>query len=417
MYAFGVRVGLQLGPTVTAVCFLAAGVALGAASGLTPGLHVNTLAALVAAAAPVLPGPARGVGVALLAAGVVHSTLDVVPALALGVPDAAMAPSTLPGHRLVLAGRGREALRLSALGSGTAAVLAALLGWPVTRLLRPVTPVLRAHLTVVLAAVVVFLILAEPSRRRRIGAACAFAASGAFGLLALGLPTHPLVGQGDLLMPAFAGLFGVPVLIRGARGHGPPPQDDAAVTARPRAVAFAALAGTAAGAAVSYVSGVSSAVAATIALAALPSRVTAADGDRAFLVATSGVNTANTVFALFAFVAFGGTHTGVVVALDRSQAPLDLPLYVCCVLLAAAIAAVGVVVVGERYLDAVRRLPYAWVCAVALCLVGVLALVLAGPIGLAVLGGAALVGFVPVHFGARRVHLIGVLVVPLMLGP
>ncbi|QLC34377.1 tripartite tricarboxylate transporter permease [Halarchaeum sp. CBA1220] len=412
MYAFGVRVGFETGSALVVLGFVALGVALGTVSGLTPGLHVNTLAVLLAAAAPALPGPARGVAVAILAAGVVHSILDVVPALALGVPDTAMAPSTLPGHRLVLAGRGREALRLSALGSGAAALLACLLGWPITRAIRPLAPLLREHLTVVLAAVVVFLVLTEASRRQRIGACAAFACSGVFGVLALDQPTDALLGSGDLLMPAFAGLFGLPVLVAAARGGGPPAQADAAITTSPRRTLLAGLAGAAAGAAVSYVAGVSSAVAAVVALAALPAR---SDGDRAFLVATSGVNTSNTIFALFAFVALDEAHTGVVVALDRSAVPLDLPLYVVSLLLAAALGVVLVLVVGDRYLDAVRVLPHRGVCLVAFGVVCALALVLAGPIGLAVLAAGTLVGFVPVHFGARRVHLMGVLIVPIVL--
>ncbi|WP_435096338.1 tripartite tricarboxylate transporter permease [Halarchaeum sp. P4] len=413
MYAFGVRVGFETGSALVLLGFVALGVALGTVSGLTPGLHVNTLAALLAAAVPVLPGPARGVAVAILVAGVVHSILDVVPALALGVPDSAMAPSTLPGHRLVLAGRGREALRLSALGSGAAALLACLLGWPITQVVRPFAPLLHEHLPVVLAAVVVFLVLTERTRRQRLGGLVAFLLSGAFGVLALDLPTAPLLGNGDLLMPAFAGLFGLPILLEATRGGGPPKQGDTAITASPRRTLLAALAGAAAGAAVSYVAGVSSAVAAVIALAALPPH--AGDGDRSFLVATSGVNTSNTIFALFAFVTLDEAHTGVVVALDRSAVPLDLPLYVVCLLLAAALGVVLVLVVGDRYLDAVRFLPYRAVCTAAFAVVCVLAFVLAGPVGLAVLAGGTLVGFVPVRFGARRVHLMGVLIVPLVL--
>ncbi|WP_044958054.1 tripartite tricarboxylate transporter permease, partial [Halarchaeum acidiphilum] len=131
--------------------------------------------------------------------------------------------------------------------------------------------------------------------------------------------------------------------------------------------------------------------------------------------ATSGVNTSNTMLALFAFVALGDAHTGVVVALDRSAAPLDLPLYVVCCLLAAAVAVLLVVPVGERYLAAAAALPTPWVCAGACALVCCLAIALAGPVGLVVLLGATVLGFVPPYFGARRVHLMGVLVVPLLL--
>lgn len=41
---------------------------------------------------------------------------------------------------------------------------------------------------------------------------------------------------------------------------------------------------------------------------------------------TNGVNTANTVFALFALVVLGTPRAGVMVALQETDAPLDLPI-------------------------------------------------------------------------------------------
>ena len=94
--------------TLLAFAFVAGGIALGTASGLLPGLHANNMAFLLAGVAPSVPGPPLYVAMAMLSAGVVHTFLDVVPSLALGVPDASMAAVALPGHRLVLEGRGRE---------------------------------------------------------------------------------------------------------------------------------------------------------------------------------------------------------------------------------------------------------------------------------------------------------------------
>jgi putative membrane protein len=95
-----------LAPRATAMAlgFVAAGVALGAISGLVPGLHANNMALLLAGVAPSIPGPPLYVGMAMLAAGVVHTFLEIVPTLALGVPDPAMAVAALPGHRLVIGG-------------------------------------------------------------------------------------------------------------------------------------------------------------------------------------------------------------------------------------------------------------------------------------------------------------------------
>ena len=130
----GLGVGIDPGLTGGVVAFALGGVALGTCSGLVPGLHANNFAVLLAAAAPSIPADPLLLGVAMLAAGVVHTFLDIVPALTLGVPDASMAIAALPGHRLVLAGRGREALRLSALGSLLAICFAVPLAVPLTEL-------------------------------------------------------------------------------------------------------------------------------------------------------------------------------------------------------------------------------------------------------------------------------------------
>lgn len=121
---FGTR--LVVAPTTTAVtlAFVFGGVALGTVSGLTPGIHVNNLELLLASMAPAVSGPPKLVGAAMLTAGVVHSFLDVIPTLVLGVPDPAMAATALPGYRLVIEGQGREAIRLSALGSSLAVAFA-----------------------------------------------------------------------------------------------------------------------------------------------------------------------------------------------------------------------------------------------------------------------------------------------------
>ncbi|MUV61144.1 tripartite tricarboxylate transporter permease [Halobacterium sp. CBA1126] len=406
----GVRVLVAPGASAAALAAVAAGVFLGTCSGLVPGLHVNSLALLLAAAAPSIPGPPQLVGAAMLAAGVTHSFLDVVPTLALGVPDPAMAVSALPGHRLVMGGRGREALRISALGSGVAVAVAFVLGVPVTAAATVVAPLVYQHLPVVVTALVVVLLAREPTRRSRIGGCLAVAASGALGVVALPMQPDGLAPTGDVLAPLFAGLFGTPVLLEAYRGAGVPEQDDATVADGPRSVAGPGLAGSLAGAAVAYVPGMSGAIAAVFAVEA-----TRADGDRAFIAALSGVNTANTVFALYALFALGNAHTGVLVAFERAALPKTLPLLLAAIALAACAGAVLVPVLGDRYFRVVRRLNHRRLTAGVCALLAVLAWVFAGWVGVALLAVATLVGLIPPRFGARRVHLMAVLLVPLAL--
>ena len=400
-------------PTVglTTLGYALLGVALGTCSGLTPGLHANNFALLLASVVPVLPGPTVALGAAMLAAGVVHTFLDVVPALALGVPDPAMASSALPGHRLVLDGRGREALRLSALGSGLAVVVALVVAVPVTRAVETVYPTLRRHLPVLLAAVGTFLVGTEPTWRRRFGAVATLGVAAGLGWLVLDLePTGP-VAAGGVLAPLFAGLFGAPVLIEALSGRGVPPQADPTVTLDRRTVLGTATAGAGAGALVGYLPGVSAAVGTVLVLPAVPGR----SGARGFLVASSGASTANTVFALFALLALGTPRTGVMVAMERADTVASAGVLLGTVCLAAAVGFALVVSVGDAYLRTVGRLDYGRVCLATGGLLAGLAYLFAGSLGLAVFALAAVVGLLPPALGVRRVHLMAVLAPAIVL--
>ncbi|PSP29077.1 hypothetical protein BRC65_00945 [Halobacteriales archaeon QH_2_65_14] len=406
----GLGVGLTPATTVTTLVFVFGGIALGTLSGLVPGLHANNFALLLAGLAPGIPAQPLYVGAAMLAAGVTHTFLDVVPALALGVPDPAMAPTALPGHKLVLQGRGREALRLSALGSALAVAFAVPLAVPVTAAMERAYPTIAANLSLFLGAVALLLVVTERTTLARIGGALSLLSSGALGLLTLDVPADGVLPAGDMLAPLFAGLFGAPILIEALRGEGVPPQGDDRITTSRGFVCRVALAGTLCGAFVGYLPGISAAIAAGAAMVFVPSA-----GPRAFVVATSGVSTANTVFALFALVALGTPRTGVLVALEGTGVPLDLPVLLGSVAIAAAVAFVLVLRVGDWYLDVVGSADNVRLSLGVLVFLCVLVVAFTGVVGLGVFFASTLVGLIPARFGSRRMTLMGVLLLPLAL--
>jgi len=405
-----VGVGLAPEQTLVTLAFIAGGILLGTISGLTPGLHANNFALVLAGFAPAIPAAPLQVGAAMLAAGVVHTFLDIVPALALGVPDPAMAPTALPGHRLVLQGRGREALRLSALGSALAVGFAIPLAIPITLGMQRAYPTIAANLTLVLGTVCLLLVVTETTNEARLGAGIAVTASGILGLLTLDIPTGGVFPAGDMLAPLFAGLFGAPILIEALSGEGVPEQEDAGITTSRRFVLLVGLVGTISGAIVGYLPGISSAIAAAGALVVLPHR-----GPRAFVVAASGVSTANTVFALFALVALGSPRTGVLVAVESTNVPHNLPVLLSAVAIAAAVGFLLVLLIGDRYLDVVGSMDNVRLSLAVLGFLCVLVIVFTGVVGLGVFVVSTAVGLLPARFGARRMSLMGVLLVPLSL--
>jgi putative membrane protein len=407
----GVTTVVDLQLTLSLLAAVAGGTLLGTATGLVPGLHANNVALVLASVAVDLPGSRLAIAAAMLAAGVAHTFLNAIPALAIGVPDAEMTVSALPGHRLVREGRGREAIRLSVLGSSLAVVLAVPLAIPVTAAMERGYPLVMENLRVLLAVVVVGMLAMEHSRRSRIAGGATFLLASALGWLFLDADPAAPLSAGGVLAPLFAGLFGAPVLLEAMRGGGVPAQGDAAICDRPRAVGATALAGTVAGAIVGYLPGISAAIAAVAVLVALPGGVS----DRGYVVATSGVDTANSIFALFALWAIGSPRTGVLVGVDRLGAPLNVPVLVACVLLAGGLAAAATMVLGDRYLRVVGGLDHRIVAGSVLALLVGIAFLFAGVLGVGLFVAASAIGTIPVRTGAFRVHCMGVLIGPLIL--
>ena len=424
-------------PTIT-LAFAVCGVALGTLTGLLPGLHVNSVAFLLVGVAPSIDGPPGAVGAAILAAGVVHTFLSIVPGLVLGVPDAATAPGALPGHRLVLAGRGREAIRLSAVGSGVALVGAVAVALPLSRVVAAGREWLLAALPVLLALVAALLIFAEPTRRARLGGLLCLGVATALGFLTLDLPATGVLtptGAASMLAPIFGGLFGAPILLDAVDADGAiPPQEGTALGLSGSETLRAALAGVGGGALVGYLPGVSAGVAAVLALGGAGGSGPAGRGsDRAYVVATSGADTATAVFAVASLAVLGAPRSGVTVALSSlaaggssaatsasasagASAPIPLAEMLLVIVLAAGLGIAILLTIGERYLLVVRRLPRRPLVLGVLGLLFALAVGFAGALGGAVFCLAAVVGLLPPRVGARRVHLMGVLFGPIALG-
>ncbi|MFP8891635.1 tripartite tricarboxylate transporter permease [Natrialbaceae archaeon A-CW2] len=393
------------------LCWVAGGIVLGSISGLIPGLHANNFALVLAGVAASVPGPPLFVGAAMLAAGVVHTFLNAIPAMALGVPDAEMAVTALPGHRMVLDGRGFEAIRLSAVGSLLAVLVAIPLAIPVTIGVTAVYPYVRAHLSFLLLAIVLALVVTEYTWQRRAVGACSFLLAAVLGWATLDLSPEAPLEAGGMLAPLFAGLFGAPVLIDAINGGGVPPQEDGGLRLSRPLLGWTAVSGAIAGAVVGYLPGVSAAIAAIAVLFLVPGGIT----DRGYIVATSGVDTANTIFALFALVAIGQPRSGVMVAFENVGAPLNLPVLLVGVVLSGVFGFVLVVSVGDLYLQLIGRLEYWKISVVILTLLCCLSFLFTGLVGILVFCLAAIIGLVPVRLGARRVHLMGVLIGPLIL--
>mgnify|MGYP001767288876 CR=1 FL=1 len=132
-----------------------AGLLCGIISGIIPGIHSNTVAGIMLGVSPVLLpvlGPA-GLAAALVSMLITHTFLEIIPSTFLGIPDAGTALSVLPAHAMTLEGKGEEAVRLSALGSGWGVIIAI----PLSLLLISVLTPAQGYIDWVVGSVLIFM--------------------------------------------------------------------------------------------------------------------------------------------------------------------------------------------------------------------------------------------------------------------
>ena len=169
---------------LVAICGMLAGTALGMFTGLVPGIHVNTMALLILVSHPSLSSLLEpmcgdlGLDIAvvplilscvIVSAAVTHSFLDFIPSVFIGVPDEEGCLSVLPGHRLLMAGKGLLAVRLAAGGSLCGAVVALLLSVPLLLFFqsgsRPLER-LEGYIPGLLLIVLILLVLGQRQDRK-----------------------------------------------------------------------------------------------------------------------------------------------------------------------------------------------------------------------------------------------------------
>jgi len=536
--------------------FTLLGAAIGIGTGLVPGMHVNNVALLIFVGQPALSSlilllfgwavPSFGdimilLSILIIAIAVSHTFVSFVPSVFLGAPDEDTALSVLPGHRMLLRGRGYEAVLLTARGClwGFVASLALIL--PLRLLMgSPVNAYdkLRPVMAGVLALVVTLLIYSESERRKATGrvmikahevggiqllaeshgdrgvepwpgfaagddvtiegkvakvwsggmllvrgrekvvvetqddweedgvwvsvqgivlpvtrtataneqrgwAVLLFLLSGALGWVLLCSPGimaanwYPIpqlssTNQSMMLFPLFSGLFGLSTMVMSGASRETIPDQQLELTARmePWRHGRAVACGTIAGSAVSWFPGVSGASATVISrylAGGEPDGCKNKDNDREFLVSIGAANASSTVFTLVAlFVIFKG-RSGATATIGTllagglspwepvSSVPLAMSLLLLACVLSAIFGYVASKAIAKIFAKKCGKVSYGRLVRAVVVFLLAMILMLTGVLGLFIAGVATAIGILPPMVGARRVHLMGSLILPAIL--
>lgn len=414
--------------------YAAAGIAAGVFTGLVPGLHINTITAglfgvsaantvsktsavsggLGTLTVPDFPAAANIAGldplnlsIFVVAMAVTNSFFEFVPAIFLGAPDPDSVLGVLPGHRLLMEGRGHEALQLTTMGGlAGVALLAATLPTLVIGLPLIYAP-LRGQMHLILAGLMGLMIALEAHGKRLI-ATGVFLLSGVFGVLALWLP----LPEGQALFPILSGLFGLSTIAVSIKSTVQIPTQDIHATPQKGHCFVGGGLGFLGGVLAGILPGFGSAQSAI-----LVQELGRAKSSETFLAAQGAINSSNILLSILALYLIGNPRSGAAVFIGQiiTVSFWHVLLFVGVGLLSAGIAAACVLVLGKHLLPLLARANYTLLSLAVAVGIAVAIFYFTGLIGLGVAAAGTLIGILPPRLGVKKSLCLGCLILPTIL--
>ncbi|MEM4266724.1 MAG: tripartite tricarboxylate transporter permease [Candidatus Nanoarchaeia archaeon] len=382
---------------------------LGVFTGLCPGVHINLVAVLILTYSVFFLKFVSPLFLAVVIASmsITHTFLDTIPSIFLGAPDSDTVLSVLPGHRMLIKGRGYEAVMLTVVGSLGALVIVIALTPLVVFAVSKGYPLIKPFIGFVLVFSSAFLIWRE--KKGRYWALVLFLLSGSVGILVLNVLT-----LNDPLFPMLSGLFGTSMLVISVRENTKiPKQKHKSITISKKCFWQALFSSVFSSSLCSFLPALGPTQAAIIG-----SQFCKRLGDKGFLVLVGGISTVNMALSFVSLYVIGKARNGSIVTMSEiiSNFNSDLMiLFLGVALLSACIATFLAVFFTSRFSAWICRVNYKALCISIVIFIVLLVMFLSGFLGLLVLCVSTFVGLFPAYLGIGRNHMMGCLILPVIL--
>ncbi len=396
------------------------GVLCGAITGLIPGIHVNTVGAFIFASSTYLLASysPEVLCAFLISMAISHALLEFIPSMFLGVPEEGTVLSILPGHQLLLEGRGKEAVRLAAVG-GFGAIIITILLLPIFIMILPALyGQIKPYIWLLLVVIVIFMFIRLNNNLKSfMWSVVLFLFSGIMGYVLLNLPVSSNVS----LLCIFTGLFGVSTLLYSLSQHSFVPTQNRFHHFRINSSILRGIfAGGIAGSILGFLPGFGPAQGSLIAQE-LSGGGHFENNNESFITAISGVNTADTLFSLAMIFLIGNPRSGIAVYINNILQNFDfshLVFFVFTALMAVSIAMFLCLKLGDIVSESIERLNYrklSWVVItfMSLLVVGFSLWYHANILFMLLVYVTAIaIGLLPHYADVNKSNLMGVLIVP-----
>lgn len=390
------------------------GIFAGIFTGLIPGIHINLVAIMVLSSSMFLLNYFSPLSLALfiVAMSITHTFLDSIPSIFLGAPDSGLELSVLPGHKLLLEGRGYEAVFLTVIGSFFAVVSALFFTPVLIPLIKYGYPLIEDYIPHILIVFSVILVWRE--KKSRIKALMMYLLSGLLGLAVLTFYGSDVFTLEQPLFPMLSGLFGTSILIVSLMEKTKIPEQKITY---PKLKIEEVLSYLGLGFVASLLTGTLPGLGASQA-AIMSSSVKKKNKPENFLILLGSINTVVMVVSFISLYSIDKARNGSVLVISKILGEFNLShlfLFLFVSLFVAGIASFLALKISKTFSKVMSKVNYAKICLSVISLIVIMAFIISGPFGLFVLIVSTFLGITASFMGIGKNHLMGCLLFPIIL--
>ncbi len=383
------------------------GCIIGTFSGIIPGIHINLVSVITLSLSPILLQYTSPIILAIfiISISIIHGFLDFIPSTFLGAPEESTAMSILPAHRLLLEGRGYEAVKLTVIGSLFCLLLIIALSPIVISTVAYIYPLIKSSIGYILIATSSLLILREKSKFWPL---IVFFLSGILGIGVFNLQLT------DPLLPMLSGLFGISTLLLSYNDNTKiPKQNFKSENIPKKEIIRSVTTGTFSSSLCSFLPGIGPAQAAIIG-SIISKKIT----NRGFLIMVGGIGTVNMVLSIIGLYVLNKARNGSIVIAQKIIEIVNfntLILFLGVSLLVAGIAVPYTLLLTKQFSKLMDILNYKLTCLIIMMFITLLVFYFSGFIGLLILFTSTMLGLIAPLTKIGRSHAMGCLILPVIL--
>jgi putative membrane protein len=394
------------------VLAIALGVLAGITTGLIPGLHINLVALILFGISPFLLGITNVIVVVafIISMSITHTFTDFISATYLGAPSDDTALAVLPAHKLLLEGKGHEAIRLTLIGSLLCLIIIILLS-PILIIIVPfIFKYLKGYMGWILLVIVLFMVFKENSIHSKTWAFVVVLMAGSLGLIVFSMPNLK-----DPLLPMLSGLFGLSVLFISLTQKVSVPLQHISETinVKVKNLSKAIGSGIFSGSLISIFPGLGPAQAAVLA-----GQIVRRIDIYSYLILVGGINTVSMILSLITLFTIQKARNGSIIVVQQLLQVIDinmLMLFLAIAMIAGSIATFFTLIISKIFSKVMNKVNYSLLSLIIILFIIFMVFYFSGFIGFIILVVATAIGIIPNVVNISRSISMACLIVPIIL--